>query len=61
MMEINDRQMRLGYFAQCVSVLLRIAMEDDFDFMLTVKPIGKDEGQFKTVKVLCNKRVGEEN
>ncbi len=59
MMEINEKQMKLGYFAQFVAVVLRIALEDDFDFMLTIKPINKDAEQFKTVQVLCDKKVDE--
>ena len=60
MMEINERQMKLGYYARCVAVILRLAMEDDFDFVMTVKPINKDAELLKTVRVLCDKTVDDE-
>ena len=59
MMEINDRQMRSGYFAQHAALTLRLQMGDDIDFEMVIKPLEKSAEKFKTVRVLCDKKVNK--
>lgn len=59
MTEINEKQMRLGYFAQHAALTLRLQMGDNIDFMMSVEPIGKDAENLKTVKVLCDKKINK--
>ena len=57
MMKIDERQMKLGYFAQHAALTLRLQMGDDIDFEMVIRPLGEDADEFKTVHVLCDKKV----
>ena len=59
MMKFKDteEQRCLNYFAQHAALTLRLQMGDNIDFEMTVQPIGEDAERFKTVRILCDKKV----